>query len=267
MNFEFFSFNYWYPLLKKDTIKSNFINIPEEFKNFLLNEEFIIDEQQFYDFSEKINKIIEELGGIVFIKLNFSAPTDSNWIGFNRTLEIRNFIDICYLLKASTRVLLDLINPFGENFDINPILTIKKWFNYKQEREFRIFHKKNQLYFISSRYLYLPCPIETEIISEKSEILINLIRNTLKIDNFILDIYISPKFRPHIIDIAPWNQILNSYLFNWEELNILEKNEIRINNKIDIIPLDEPPVPIEFLNGSNLDQLIESMNEFDKNNE
>ena len=260
-----FSFDYWYPLLKNHTVRSNFMMMNDDFREFLLNGEFIIDNDQFPELKSQIENYIISLDGIVFAKLNFSAPLDSTFVGFNRTLEIKSFEDMIYLFKASTRILIDLTNPFGSDLlPPKPIIVLKKWFNYKPEREFRILVKNSELFYITSRNYQIPCPIEEDTVFEKSKSIVDEVLNMLHCDNIVIDIYISPKLRPHIIDLAPFSPIIEPGLFSWEEILSGTDNDIRLCSEFMMQSNPDPSIPVEMLDGSNLNSILESYKEFMK---
>jgi hypothetical protein len=134
------SFDQWYPIFTKDTIRSCTIDLPSDFQEFLLEGEFVVEDGMFPAFARSVDNAIEWLGGRAFCKLNFTAPTDAQWMGMNRSLMVKSFQDMIYFLKASTRVLVDITTPFGESPNpCKPILVLKRWFDYDTDREFRVF--------------------------------------------------------------------------------------------------------------------------------
>lgn len=258
------SFENWYHILRQDTVRSVIIPLPDDFKEYMLNGEFIIEDSQFPELEQQVSQAIDELGGKAFGKLNFTAPTDSAWIGTNRSLEITSFNDFVYLFKASTRILIDIKKPFGlESLDIKPYIVLKRWFTYKENREFRIFMKNKDLFFVCSRYVDIPCEIDDEIIEEKAATLVSIVVDKIHPTEMIIDMYISPKLRPHFIDIAPWNRASSALLYDWDELNTLESIEIRRGGECGIQPSPDPAVPQEMLGGASLEDILKSLKDFE----
>ncbi|KAH0787345.1 cell division cycle protein [Histomonas meleagridis] len=265
------SFDNWYPIFRKDTVRGYFIPIPNDFKEFLMKGEFIVDEQMFPDLCAKVKNAISDLNGTAFVKLNFTAPTDAQWIGPQRTMEVKTFEDVIYLLKASTRVLVDLTKPFGEEFTetLNPIIVLKKYFNYKRDREFRVFYKTPKEYWVSSRYGDVPCKIDEKDIQNCIQNFIDKYAETLGDSHLILDLYISPKMRTHLVDIAPWNDATSSCLFDWDDIKNMSGIKVKVSTDVFVYPKEDPAVPVELMGGASLEEIIEAMKkleELDKQN-
>ena len=261
------SFDGWYDALreKNKTVRSEIIPLPDDFVQFLLDGEFIMEDEMFPELEAKVASAIKEIGGHAFVKLNYTAPTDAQWIGPQRTLEVQNFKDIIYLMKASTRVLLDLTSPFGHSVEgIKPILVLKKYFDYKRDREFRVFQKHKGLRFISSRYDDVPCHISKDDVEKLINEFADYVSDIIPFDNLIFDIYISPKMRTHLVDVAPWNDATSASMFTWPEIEEMSQNETRICTQCVIRPLEDPPVPIELTGGASLTELLEAMKDPEK---
>jgi hypothetical protein len=188
------SFNQWYKEFQRVSIKSIVIPLPQEFiTNYLLKDGIILppslsrdgEEQHPYDnddsssfsstysdesdtnnanmeipcfpeLEEKILQSIQELGGVVFPKLNWSAPRDAAWIAFGSTLKCTDVASIYLLLKASDFVTHDLLHPFDSAVEIlesveHPVddesypspmeycLVLRKWWDLIPSCEFRCF--------------------------------------------------------------------------------------------------------------------------------
>lgn len=120
----------WYPIFVKNSIKSAFIAIDNEFIEYLAEDGIIMpqlkqdifqkdqlsdddtynDEEDipvmgpnFKDLNTCLTNIIEKFDGKVFVKLNSKCPSDAGWINAG-TLACTTAGDIYLLLKASTRV-------------------------------------------------------------------------------------------------------------------------------------------------------------------
>lgn len=258
------SFEKWYTPLRSETIRSYIIPLKPEFIHYLLEEPFIIPECPFPEMNQTVTHILQdELDGMAFIKLNFTAPTDSSFMGMNRSIAVKSFIDVIRFLKASDRAKTDLIKPFGiEVHDLQPVLIIKRWFNYHKEREFRAFIKSESVFAVTSRYL-----LTSTVSEEKLEILfppfLHRIFEKYDVKNTIIDFYVSPKERLHIIDISPWNEFSSPVLFSWENLESLNDIQYRVSHHDVISSLEDSPCPLELQGGAKIEDILASMNIID----
>lgn len=261
------SFENWYPIFRKQTVRGVAVDMPDEFKTFLLEGEFIVEEGMWPDLEKRVDEAIEELGGRAFVKLNFTAPVDAQWIGNERSLLVRNFTDVVYLLKASTRVLIDLTKPFGEDMELEkPLIVLKKWFVYARHREFRVFVVNPNIFAITSRYCDVPCSLTRDEVRDLIEPFIRDAVNNFPHEKVIFDVYISPKLRVHIVDIQPWHETADTGMFIWGEMHGLTKSETRICTVVQIRPVEDPAVPVEFHDGKSLAELIEAFKQYEQEN-
>ena len=142
-------FQQWYPVYRKQSIKSLVLELPQTFISYIQDEDSIhlppdvispatgdhfsddedlqevVDEEVveststatssslFCDLNSQLRKAIEDLGGAVFIKMNWKCPKDASWINAN-TLKCLNLEQIYLLLKASSRVT-DVIDAIREH--------------------------------------------------------------------------------------------------------------------------------------------------------
>jgi hypothetical protein len=97
---------------------------------------------------QDIERSIQELGGFVLPKLNWTAPRDATWIIPGESMKCANAPEILLLLKASDFVSHDLNNPFEFCDDHNSsapkpdiVLNLRKWSELHPSREFRCFVK------------------------------------------------------------------------------------------------------------------------------
>ncbi len=179
----------WYPILERYSIKSTVLDLNEEFISYLkedgiilpesvhgyMNQDELSDDEDLVptkteftnsrrDFPElefRVKQIIEDYGGEVFIKLNWSAPRDAVWMN-SGSLKCTNLHDIYLLLKSSDRIVFDLENMY----DLVPDATVKtpdrrtlvirKWANLQPSMEFRLFVKDHKL-IGNNIYFYLCC--------------------------------------------------------------------------------------------------------------
>ncbi|XP_072257871.1 translation initiation factor eIF2 assembly protein [Pyxicephalus adspersus] len=154
-------FSVWYPRFKRLSIRSVIIPLPENVKDYLLDDGTLVvsgredsvgcsnadfnsnneeeDEVQWSDdentatltapefpeFSIKVQEAINSLGGSVFPKLNWSSPRDAYWIALNSSLKCKTLSDIFLLFKSSDFVTHDFTQPFIHCTDDSPDPTVK----------------------------------------------------------------------------------------------------------------------------------------------
>ena len=168
-------FNDWYPIFRKQTIKSSVITLPEDFIDYLTqdsiflppsvssllgegelsddsDDESVSEEKssptpEFTDLNTSIVTEMSKFGGSAFIKLESVAPIDASWIN-GGTLKCSNISQIYLLLKSSTRIA-DLVSNRSNCHQLS--LIIRKWSNLHPGMEFRCFVVKNCLKGICQR--------------------------------------------------------------------------------------------------------------------
>lgn len=171
----------WYDQLKKNTIKSYIIPIPDDVLAYLrqdmvilpkecsilhtsetnkissYDDQFSDDEDEeadlpeFPDFSKKLADTIEKLGGSAFPKSDWHCPRDAQWITLGQTLCVKDITDLYQLLKASSFCKDD----FAERSPVNASgyhIVLKKWRDIHPGSEFRCFVKNKSLVAISPRH-------------------------------------------------------------------------------------------------------------------
>ena len=139
-------FHRWIHQFSKETMKSKVLPLPENFIAYLLQDGVILptipgadpfgkdelsdDEDlfepvedndvdvapngnvdDFHQLTSDITQAIEDLKGEVFIKLNWSAPTDASWLK-GGSLKCFNPTDVYLLLKSSDRINYDIEHMF-----------------------------------------------------------------------------------------------------------------------------------------------------------
>ena len=115
----------------------------------------------FPDFNHQIKAALEELGGAVFPKLNWSAPRDASWVGVGHSLKCESLSQIWLLLKSSEFICHDLTQAFKDcvdsedvNEEITFVLALKKWSNdINPATEFRCYIKQKDLICIGKKLL------------------------------------------------------------------------------------------------------------------
>ncbi|KAM4901743.1 translation initiation factor eIF2 assembly protein isoform 3-T3 [Sylvia borin] len=212
-------FSVWYPLFKAVTIRSVILSLPENVKEYLLDDGTLVvsgredppshaqegsddaeeiqwsdDENtttlkapEFPEFTAKVQEAISSLGGSVFPKLNWSAPRDAYWIAMNSSLKCKALSDIFLLFKSSDFITRDLTQPFIHCTDDSPDpslnyeLVLRKWCELIPGAEFRCFVKENKLLVV-------------------------------------FDVYRDSRGKIWLIDFNPFGEVTDSLLFTWEEL-------------------------------------------------
>ncbi|XP_062990326.1 translation initiation factor eIF2 assembly protein [Elgaria multicarinata webbii] len=149
-------FSLWYPHFKSQTIRSIILPLPQNVKDYLLDDGTLVvsgredpptssqenddgdgdeteeiqwsdDENtttltapEFPEFALKVEEAIGSLGGSVFPKLNWSAPRDAYWIAMNSSLKCKCISDIFLLFKSSDFITRDFTQPFIHCNDDSP---------------------------------------------------------------------------------------------------------------------------------------------------
>lgn len=171
-------FHIWFPLFRIHTMKSSIIELPERFVNYLLEDSVILpssesdafgrdelsdDEdltelrevrplhrEDFSALTSQIESAIQTLKGEVFVKFNWSAPTDAAWLR-GGSLKCLDSADIYLLLKSSDRIVYDIENMFNLCPDCEVkkpekfTLILRSWANLDPAMEFRVFVASNQI--------------------------------------------------------------------------------------------------------------------------
>jgi hypothetical protein len=284
------SFDHWFKDFRRVTLKSIIIPLPQEFiTDYLLKDGIFLppslnqdgEERHPYDntddsssfsstysdesdtiprdvpcfpeLEEKILNSIEELGGVVFPKLNWSAPRDAAWIAFGSTLKCTDVASIYLLLKSSDFIMHDLLHPFDDvcenkepvenhtseevpSIPIEYCLVLRKWWDLNPSCEFRCFVRDGLLiaacqrdfinyfsFLLSVRSEFaesIKSFFEREISGKFTDDSCMLYFQSNTLDSF--DIYINKNNRKaFLIDLNPWIPSTDSLLFSWNELQEL----------------------------------------------
>jgi len=183
---------------------------------------------------EAIENTIEELGGTVAPKLNWSAPKDATWIAATNSMECRTPNDIYLLLKSSDFVTHDLAHAFDDTADkdiapdpeIPYHLVLRKWITLNPSVEFRCFVRDRRLIALCQRdlnHFEFLFKMEDELRNKILEFFDSKLRDTFPDSNFTFDVYIPP---PHekvwVVDFNPWAVRTDPLLFSWMELLTME---------------------------------------------
>lgn len=188
------------------------------------------------DTHEAVQRTIEELGGKVAPKLNWSAPKDATWIAATNSMECRTPNDIYLLLKSSDFVTHDLQHAFDDTNsstsdpEIPYHLVLRKWITLNPSVEFRCFVRNRKLIALCQRdlnhfdFLFKMQDKLRQTIQEFFDI---RIRDTFPDSNFTFDVYIPPPHdRVWLVDFNPWAVRTDPLLFSWMELLNLPEPDI-----------------------------------------
>lgn len=243
----------WYTKYRSQTPKSRLIPLTQPFLDYLRSDGIILppeaphdgdsgysdDEEDpsepWHDIHEKVHDTIEELGGKVLPKLNWSAPKDATWISTTNDMECRTPNDIYLLLKSSDFVTHDLEQAFDGCVDIAEVpyhLVLRKSFQLNPALEFRCFVRDRKLIAISQREMNY-----FEFLFDLRSSFRQKIEQSIPDfpdPNFTFDVYIPP---PHnkvwLIDINPWAPRTDPLLFSWLELLTMDEEEV---NDAEFVP-------------------------------
>ncbi|RLV89535.1 Cell division cycle protein [Spathaspora sp. JA1] len=234
-----------------------------------------VSDSSLVDFQDEIFTYMNELGGHITPKLNWSSPKDAKWILAGNTTKCSCIDDIFLLLKSSDHIVDDLDFPFSavENNTSLPIeyeLVLKQWQDINPALEFRVFIKDEKILGISQRdlnhYEYLQ-ELQPNLNQKISEFIYDKIIPTIgshtTLEKYIVDVYIPRPFNKiYIIDINPFSRKTDSLLFAWNELLILDTStihddayEFRIINETNLgafakKEFSESQVPIDVIGAS-----------------
>lgn len=182
-------FSRWYSPLKRHTPRARILtSLPTEFLEYLTKDAIVLNpdhdnihtdhdnhldhtseqssgnssEQDSFnrstnlrEFNQLITNTIDELGGAVVPKLNWSSPKDTTWMMPGNTMKCTCTNDVLMLLKSSDFCSHDLHHPFDDTSDYVPAsdaqldvqyeLVLKEWFDLNPALEFRVFVWDNHL--------------------------------------------------------------------------------------------------------------------------
>ncbi|KAI8346313.1 D123-domain-containing protein [Mortierella sp. GBAus27b] len=184
----------------------------------------------------EIAQAIEDLGGEVFPKLNWSSPRDASWIATTNTLKCHHAADILLLLKSSDFIAHDLAHAYEDCSDEaggqtgagvrqqpeTVQLVLRKWFDLAPSMEFRCFVRDNQLVGISQRdmtYYDFLKDLQDELEDKIVDFYETKIQGRFPDHDYTFDVYITRnRERIYVIDFNPFAQKTDALLFEWEEL-------------------------------------------------
>ncbi|KAN0077504.1 D123 domain containing protein [Elaphomyces granulatus] len=271
--------HYWHPLYRSITPKARLIPLTDPFLSYLRADGIFLppdgsarapadDDSGIYTFSEdtdsddeeeydpstewpdihsQIKATIEELGGKVTPKLNWSAPKDATFMLTTNDLQCRNANDIYLLLKSSDFITHDLDYVFvdceKEKTDLPTSTTdppapqtaesptaqkipyyliLRKYFNLNPALEFRCFVRNRTLLCMCQRDLNhfdFLFPMRDLLRARIQSFFDGKLKHTFPDPNFVFDVYIPPPHeRVWLIDINPWAMKTDPLIFSWKEV-------------------------------------------------
>ncbi|XP_043465031.1 cell division cycle protein 123 homolog [Leptopilina heterotoma] len=253
------SFDNWYNIFSKESLEAIIIPLTTEILKYLEHDSFILPIEatrnitcnsewsdgssvtedssnepentppNFPEFSQKIQQAIDEFKA-VFIKSNWSTPSDATWVTPTKSLKCTSLEDVYLLLKSSDRISRDLSKLRSCSDNKNPLnfcLVLKRWNEINPCTEFRCFVIENELVGICQRDVsqyYRHIESEKYNIQKDITTLFNeRIKDRFKLQNYSFDVIRYKKDKVKIIDFGPMNEsVTNETLFTYQELNEIE---------------------------------------------
>ncbi|OJD17986.1 cell division cycle protein 123 [Emergomyces pasteurianus Ep9510] len=267
------SYHYWYPKYRTFTPKARLIPLTNAFLDYLRADGILLPPQHenppgadndsgvysisdgsdsddegadpsthWQDIHTQIRATIEELGGKVAPKLNWSAPKDATWMSATNDMQCRTPNDIYLLLKSSDFVTHDLEHAFddcasdtedeegedkeeqkqAEKTRIPYHLVLRKYITLNPSLEFRCFVRDRQLLCLCQRDLNhfdFLFSLRDELRDKIQTFFDIRLRNMFPDPNFVFDVYVPPPHnRVWLIDINPWALRTDPLLFSWLEI-------------------------------------------------
>ncbi|KAF2660220.1 D123-domain-containing protein [Lophiostoma macrostomum CBS 122681] len=272
------SYHNWHPRYRAITPKARLVPLPDEFIEYLRADGIILppeendraewsdgdsgifsggdnegddnDDDADFDPStnwrethEQIEHTIEELGGKVAPKLNWSAPKDATWIAATNSMECRTPNDIYLLLKSSDFVTHDLQHAFddteeeqggdpstiAENSQIPYHLVLRKWITLNPSVEFRCFVRNRKLIALCQRdlnHFEFLFKMQDQLRQTIATFFEAKLKDSFPDPNFTFDVYVPPPHdRVWLVDLNPWAPRTDPLLFSWLELLTLTEPE------------------------------------------
>ncbi|XP_073508485.1 translation initiation factor eIF2 assembly protein isoform X2 [Phyllobates terribilis] len=212
-------FSVWYPRFKRLSIRSVVIPLPENVKDYLLDDGTLVVSGR------------EDSVGCSQPDLNSNEEEevqDAYWIALNSSLKCKSLSDIFLLFKSSDFVTHDFTQPFLHCTDDSPDpsvqyeLVLRKWCELIPGAEFRCFVKENKLIGISQRdytqYYEHVCKQKEDICGSIQDFFKENIQYKFLDEDFVFDIYKDSEGKIWLIDFNPFGEVTDSLLFTWEEL-------------------------------------------------
>lgn len=223
-----------------------------------------LSKEEDIDFSglcREIQQAIDNLGGEVVPKLNWSSPRDAVWVNGN-SLKCKAPGDVFLLLKSSDFCSHDLqyamkeVSDPNENDTVELELVLRKWCNFFPSQEFRCFVRDGELIAVSQRHhsqsfqhlvrdQYLFRSLVIEFFDE-------IVKPNYATSNYVFDVYIDKKERVWLVDFNVWGRRTDALLYTWAELSgadsdIVEIRVVQSEKEVRADPLSSYRAPIDTL--------------------
>ncbi|XP_001599958.1 cell division cycle protein 123 homolog [Nasonia vitripennis] len=250
------SFCNWYPLFSKNALEAVTLPLPVEVCKYLEHDAFLLpveatssglpsnsewsdgsavnhdesdqeseEQPTFPDFSRQIQEVIDDFGA-VFVKSNWSTPSDATWVAATKTLKCNSLEDVYLLLKSSDRISHDLSsikNSNNKDSPLTPCLVLKRWRDIDPCTEFRCFVVNKELVGICQRDIsQYYRHIENEkydIQRDIKSLFMEKIKDKFSVDNYSFDVIRYKKDKVKIVDFGLLNEsVTKGTLFTLEEL-------------------------------------------------
>lgn len=220
--------------------------------------------RSFPDLDRRIAAAIEELGGAVMPKLNWSAPKDAVWMN-SGSMRCETPGDVYLLLQSSDFCTFDLqhaLDHVRHNTDYKPSypvqLALRKWCHLYPSQEFRCFVRGHELMAVSQRHdrQHFPHLLEDRFLlrSLLLEFFDEIVQSRFAsgtVSDYVFDAYIDKSEKVWLIDFNVWGQRTDPLLFTWKELVDIDTDalpEIRIvesAKEVRANPLSSYRAPID----------------------
>jgi hypothetical protein len=231
----------------------------------------------FPNLNAQIQDAIQQLGGSVIPKLNWSCPKDATWVN-NGSLKCQTPGDVYLLLKSSDFCMHDILHAIEDDARtrVDFELVLRKWCNLHPSMEFRCFVCNRELVAISQRQhtQHFPhLPRDRHVIqSQILDFFETVMEEQFPSCSYVFDVYIDKKERVWLLDFNVWGSQTDPLLFEWEELQSLGDErvsfpEIRVvdtEREVHHDPLASYRAPIDTIelaamNGSDAGKFEEFM--------
>ncbi|KAJ1882567.1 hypothetical protein LPJ57_000849 [Coemansia sp. RSA 486] len=183
--------------------------------------------------SMAIREAIDKLGGKVFPRMNWSAPTDATWMTCDNSLQCRSLSEVLIVLKGSDKISEDID---GTQFlskqemgDWEHELVLRQWCNLYPSMEFRCFVRNKTLVAVSQiemQYYEFLESMEDKIESSIQRLFDRHICSQFESENYCFDVYITQEDgRTFVIDFKPMCDKVDSCLYLWQEILAVKEDE------------------------------------------
>ncbi|KAI5294963.1 hypothetical protein KEM52_002740 [Ascosphaera acerosa] len=190
-----------------------------------------------HDIHDRVCETIDELGGKVTPKLNWSAPQDATWMSATNDMKCQTANDVYLLLKSSDFITHDLDHAFDDTIDdggkpdgasgssqaeLQHVLVLRKYFNMNPSVEFRVFVRDRTIVCLCQRDLNhfdFLFSLREPLLRLISDFFAKHLQHTFPDPNFVFDVYVpAPHDRVWLIDINPFALRTDPLLFSWREI-------------------------------------------------